>query len=116
MAKQAKRSRDFVLSPTVDGTLEEVLASMVVVESAANPTRIKWTVSPTTYFHVVILDEEERWLLQTSVSGEIGFYISGYLVSKEPNDGNIHIVKGKQYYLYFRNQDVKVPFIIDGKI
>jgi hypothetical protein len=104
------------LVPTVDGTLEEVLASMAVQESHANPNNITWMVAPETYFHVVIFDEQDRWLVQTHTTGSFGFYIGTYIVNKETDDGNIHIVKGTQYYLYFRNQGIKVPFKVEGKI
>lgn len=111
-----KNTSDIILKATVTGTVVEELASMTVQESAANPKVLKWEVDPNTSYHVVILDSEGRWLLQTGTSGSAGFYISGYVVNRDPNDGNIYIVKGEQYYLYFSALDIKVPFTITGKI
>jgi len=115
-AKGNAPSKDIILTPTVEGTINEQLASMVVTQSAAKPERIKWTVDEETIYGVVILDENNTWLLQTGTSGKDGFYIGNYIINKPVDDGNIHIVKGQQYYLYFRLQDIKVPFTITGKI
>ena len=44
------KKRNLVLVPTVDGTLEEVLASMAVQESHANPNNITWMGRPRDLF------------------------------------------------------------------
>ncbi len=114
MGKKVNK-RDMILRATEDGTLEEALASMVIDESHANPNNLKWDVAKEMYFHVVILDEQDRWLVQTHTTGDWGFYL-GNMITNKGGSGNIEIIKGEQYYLYFRNQDVKVPFIVNGKI
>lgn len=116
VAERNNARRNYVMAPSIQGDIADELGSLEVVSSPQNPNNITWTAYPDTYVHVFIFDDQGYALLQTSTYGDFGFYIDGYVVNRDRNDGNIYIVKGEQYYLYFPTYDVWVPFVIDGRV
>ena len=113
----ALRGRPYKVSPLLlkatntTGTLEEQLASMVH-DFTRNANTITWNVEPDRGFHVVIKDEQGYWLLQTSTSGNNGFYIKNYITNRK-NDPNGGILKGATHYLFFSQHEVTVPFVFN---
>ena len=94
-----------IFTETVDGTYKEKLASMVITSSHPKPISLNWDLGDEfRIVRVVLLNEDEQWIAQTSTSGWRGFWVAN------------RCEKGKIYTLWFQNLDVKVDFVLTGKI
>lgn len=109
-------NKNVYFAPMQDGSIENQLSSLEIIQAPSKPDRLVWTAFPTTLLHVVITDENGNWLMQTSTNGNTGFYIRNYYKVNDPNDGNIWIVKNVPYKLYFPLYDIYVDFTLTGRI
>lgn len=105
------KRKHLTMSPTVDGTLEEMLASLVITSSHAKPNVIMWDVGQPDLNYRLALRRPGAagWIMQTVAHMDPdsiyrGFWIDGYV------DKNV------EYELIFISSGIVVPFTFTGKI
>lgn len=105
------RRKEIIMRPTVDGTLEELLASLVITESHGKPNVIVWKVGlPNMNYRVALRRPGTTgWIMQTVAhmdpeSPTRGFWIKGYV------DKNV------AYEILFITSGIVVPFTFTGKV
>lgn len=115
-------TRKIMFEPTVEGTLEERIASFKITSAHAKPVSINWNFlgdvakdedlkagENLQILRVVIYEKGKptQWIAQTSTSGWRGFWVAQ----------SYGLESGKTYILWFQTYDIKVEFVMPkGKV